>query len=52
VWSREYPVMLLKDDYEVLLRGAGFNDLWFYGDYTFSVYDKTRSDMLLVVARK
>jgi ubiquinone/menaquinone biosynthesis C-methylase UbiE len=52
VWSREYPIMLLKDDYEALLRAAGFHDLRFYGDYAFSVYDKTRSDMLLVVARK
>jgi glycine/sarcosine N-methyltransferase len=52
VWSREYPVMLLRDDYEVLLKTADFGDIRFFGSYGFEAYDKARSDMLLVVARK
>lgn len=52
VWSREYPVMLLKDDYEGLLKAAGFHELRFYGDYEFGTYDKIRSEVLLITARK
>jgi glycine/sarcosine N-methyltransferase len=52
VWSREYPVMLLKDDYDTLLKAAGFRDLRFYGDYEFGDYDKTGSDILLITANK
>jgi SAM-dependent methyltransferase len=52
VWSREYPVMLLRDDYQTLLGEAGFGEISFYGSYTFEAYDKTRSGLLLAVARK
>ena len=52
VWSKEYPVVLLKDDYEALIENAGFGEIDFYGDHTFSAYDKTGSDMLLIVAKK
>ncbi len=52
VWSREYPVMLLRDDYESLLKTAGFGETDFYGGYAFEPYDKAVSDMLLVVARR
>jgi SAM-dependent methyltransferase len=52
VWSREYPVMLLRDDYESLLKRVGFGGIHFYGSYAFEPYDKTASDILLVVARR
>ena len=52
VWSREYPVMLLKDEYLSLLETAGFGEIHFYGSYAFEVYDKTESDILLAVAKK
>jgi SAM-dependent methyltransferase len=52
VWSREYPVMLLIDDYEALLGETGFGETRFYGSYTFEAYDKARSGLLLAVARK
>lgn len=52
LWTKEYPVMLLRDDYEALLKTAGFTEIRFYGDYAFGAYDKTGSDILLVVAGK
>ena len=52
VWSREYPLMLLRDDYQALLETAGFGEIHFYGSYVFEAYDKTRSDILLAVAKK
>jgi glycine/sarcosine N-methyltransferase len=52
VWTKEYPVMLLRDDYEALLKTAGFADIRFYGGCAFEVYDKTKSDILLIVAKK
>jgi glycine/sarcosine N-methyltransferase len=52
VWSREYHVMLLRDDYQALLKTAGFGEIHFYGSYAFEAYDKTGSDILLVVAKK
>jgi hypothetical protein len=51
VWSKEYPVVLLRDDYEALLREAGFGEIRFYGGYGFEAYDKTKSDVLIVVAK-
>jgi ubiquinone/menaquinone biosynthesis C-methylase UbiE len=51
VWGREYPVMLLRDDYEALLKRAGFREVRFYGGYAFEAYDKTDSDILLAVAK-
>jgi glycine/sarcosine N-methyltransferase len=52
VWSKEYPVILLRDDYEALIESAGFSPPHFYGSYTFEPYDKKCSDMLLAVAHK
>lgn len=52
VWSKEYPVILLRDDYESLLETAGFSTADFYGGYAFEPYDKAGSDILLAVARK
>jgi hypothetical protein len=52
VWSRDFPVMLLRDDYESLLKTAGYRDVEFYGDYGFEAYDRTRSDMLIAVAKR
>jgi SAM-dependent methyltransferase len=50
VWSVDYPQMLLRDDYERLLAGAGFRPVEFYGNYRFEPYDRGLSDLLIVVA--
>jgi glycine/sarcosine N-methyltransferase len=52
VWSREYPLMLLQDDYATLLKTAGFGEVVFYGNYNFEPYDKAESNMLLTVAKR
>ncbi len=52
VWSIDYPQILLKDDYERLLRVSGFEAVDFYGSYNLDSYDKETSDQLIVVARK
>jgi SAM-dependent methyltransferase len=51
-WSIEYPRMRLRDDYEGLLREAGFEPVEFYGGYDFETYDKGSSGRLVIVARK
>jgi SAM-dependent methyltransferase len=50
VWSVEYAQMLLRDDYQRLLKAAGFQHIHFYGSYEWEPYDKETSDRLLVVA--
>ena len=50
-WSVEYPQMLLRDDYERLLKTAGFQSIDFYGSYQMELYDKKTSDRLIVVAQ-
>jgi len=52
VWSIDYPQVLLKDDYERLLKESGFPQVDFYGSYSFDPYDKDASDHLIVIARK
>jgi glycine/sarcosine N-methyltransferase len=52
VWSVEYPQMLLKDDYQILLKLTGFRKVDFYGSYHFEPYNKRKSDFLIVVAHK
>ena len=51
VWSIEYPHMLLHDDYNRLLREAGFQSVVCYGSYEFAPYDTETSGRLIVVAR-
>jgi len=52
VWTKEYPLILLRDDYELLLEAAGFSTTDFYGSYTFEPYEKTASNILLGTAHK
>ncbi|MGQ9553764.1 MAG: hypothetical protein ACUVWR_06610 [Anaerolineae bacterium] len=52
VWSTDYPHMLLRDDHERLLWEAGFAAVDFYGDYSFTPYDKATSRCLITVARR
>jgi glycine/sarcosine N-methyltransferase len=52
VWSVDYPLMLLKDDQERLLKAAGFGAVDFYGSYHFDPYDKETSERLIAVARR
>lgn len=42
----------LKDDWERILRQAGFKKAEFYGDWKFTSYDKENSRRLIVVAHK
>ncbi len=50
VWSVEYRNVLLRDDYQRLLRVAGYRTVEFYGSYGFDPYDPRESDHLIVVA--
>ena len=43
---------LLRDDYERLLREAGFRDISFYGGFGFELYSKTGSRRLIIVAER
>ena len=43
---------ILKDELAKLLARAGFGTATFYGDYTFSPYERETSDDLIVVAQK
>ena len=52
VWSRDYPLMLLRDDYERLLGTAGFGEVEFYGNYKREPYNKAESDLLILVAKR
>lgn len=52
VWSVEYPHMFLKDDYNKLLKLAGFKKVNFYGSYHFEPYNKGKSNNLAIVAYK
>jgi SAM-dependent methyltransferase len=52
VWSIEYPHMYLRDDYERLLKAAGFATVTCYGSYRFDPYDTETSQRLIVVAQK
>ena len=52
VWSVEYPHMFLKDDYNKLLKLAGFKKVNFYGSYHFEPYNKGKSNDLAIVACK
>jgi hypothetical protein len=51
VWSVEYAQMLLVDDYERLLRAAGFSHVSMYGSFEGEPYDRRTSASLIVVAR-
>jgi ubiquinone/menaquinone biosynthesis C-methylase UbiE len=51
VWSIEYPHMLLRDDYDTLLREAGFESVVYYGGYKSEPYDAETSQRLIVIAR-
>ena len=50
VWSIDYPQMLLKDDFDKLLKASGFKTIDFYGNYQFDHYDIETSNLLIVVA--
>jgi glycine/sarcosine N-methyltransferase len=52
VWSTDYPLILLKDDQERLLKASGFGEVDFYGTYRFGPYDRETSDLLIAVAHK
>lgn len=52
VWTGHYRIMLLRDDYERLLRQAGFGRVEFYGSYSAKPYSKTLSKLLIAVAHK
>ena len=51
VYSIRYRI-LLQDDYERLLRQAGYSQTEYYGDWSFKPYDKRDSELLIVVAHK
>ena len=51
-WSTLYPRMLLSEDYDKLLREAGFGAVELYGSFAFNSYDAETSDRLIVVARR
>ena len=48
VFSVRYRI-LLQDDYERLLREAGFSKIKYYGDWNFKPYDKEESELLTVI---
>ena len=52
IWSIKYPLLLLRDDQERLLRASGFSTVDFYGSYRFEPYDREASNRLIAVARK
>ena len=52
VWSNEYSQILLRDDYERLLKACGFRSVDFYGGYRFDAYDRETSNLLITVAHK
>lgn len=52
VWSVDYSQILLKDDYQNLLKLAGFRKIDFYGSYHFEPYNKKISNRLIAVAYK
>ncbi|MFC1954632.1 class I SAM-dependent methyltransferase [Chloroflexota bacterium] len=52
VWSIDYLHILLRDDFDRLLKSAGFKEINFYGNYYFDPYDKDTSNNLVVVAKK
>jgi glycine/sarcosine N-methyltransferase len=52
VWTGHYRIMLLRDDYERLLRHAGFGRVEFYGSYSAKPYSKSLSNLLIAVAHK
>jgi glycine/sarcosine N-methyltransferase len=51
-WSIDFPHILLRDDFERLLKAAGFSRLNFWGNFTGEPYKKTTSDHLIIIARK
>jgi glycine/sarcosine N-methyltransferase len=52
VWSISYAHVVLRDEFERLLKSAGFASVDFYGDFDFTPYSKETSDRLIVVANK
>lgn len=44
--------IILRDDYERLLRKAGFAEMHYYGNYLSEPYDKEHSNGLIVVAQR
>jgi glycine/sarcosine N-methyltransferase len=52
VWSILYAHIILRDEFERLLKSAGFSNVDFYGDFDFGPYSKESSNRLIVVAKK
>ena len=52
VWSVEYSYILLRDDYDRLLKKAGFGNVNAYGTYRFDPYDEETAHRLITVARR
>ena len=44
--------MLLKEDYQRLLRDVGFRAVDSFGSYNFDRYDTETSDLLIVAAHR
>lgn len=51
VYSVRYRI-LLQNDYERLLREAGFSKIEYYGDWNFSPYSKEDSELLIVIGTR
>ncbi|MHB1295327.1 MAG: class I SAM-dependent methyltransferase [Anaerolineae bacterium] len=52
VWSTEYACILLRAEYERLLKRAGFSEVTFYGGFAGEPYDEATSQRLITVARR
>ncbi len=50
VWSIHYNLILLRDEYQLLIKSAGFTKINFYGSHNFEPYNKRKSDRLIIVA--
>ncbi len=50
VWSIDYLQILLRNDFDRLLKTAGFKTVEFYGNYNFDNYDVKSSIHLIVIA--
>lgn len=51
-WSTRYGMVALRDDYDALLREAGFDEVRFLGSFRGDPYSVATSDMMMVLAIK
>jgi glycine/sarcosine N-methyltransferase len=52
IWSIDYKQILLKDDFDKLLKTTGFKKIDFYADFNLEPYDKKSSNRLITIAKK